>query len=197
MDDKVDEFLKAKPDRFSAQGELYQAVKDGSVPATRDLNKRWKAYGIPRTVLQGASILDVGCCVGGFSAFCKDYCKSYLGIDVTADSIELARHLYPFPNCSFEVLSFNDLQNERFDVILALAVRRYTGLTFSDFALATHTLLNSGGRMYFESHTRERWIPKTRKAFEQYFNVLRIKTVPAQDARHSNYNRFFVELMKK
>jgi len=185
-----------KAKRFSAYGELYQGIPGGSGPYTRDLEDRWEAYRIDAMDLKGKSIVDLGCNIGGFSLFCKSYCKSYLGIDVDPDSIALAQELFQFPNCTFEVGKFCELYGT-FDIILALAVRRYTGLSFHDFAEKCDVLLNKGGKIFFESHGREKWTPNVKKAFEKFFTIQRVGHVPSTSLPDCKNQRFFVEMEKK
>jgi cyclopropane fatty-acyl-phospholipid synthase-like methyltransferase len=160
------------------------------------LAERWKAYRIMPDELLDKSVLDIGCNVGGFSAFCAPHCKSYLGVDVFADSIKMARELYPFDHCRFEVSAFRDVSGT-YDVILALAVRRYTKMQYPEFAERAAALLVPGGVMFFESHTREQWGPKPRKAFEKHFGIGRVVTVPGTSKPECKYTRFFVALEKR
>jgi len=193
-DKKIQEYLK-NADRFSDAGELYQGISNQD-KGTRDLNDRWKLYRITSKDLKDAVVVDIGCNIGGFSFFCKDDCKSYLGIDTYKKSIELARHLFPFSNCTFEVGKFRDLYG-RFDVILALAVRRYTGFSFEEFAKECHSLLNKNGLMFFESHGREKWTPTVRQAFEKYFDIQRMIYVPSTSHSDCENVRFFIRGKKK
>ena len=188
---KIKKYLK-KAVPFSAYGELYQGVPGISEKATRDLDQRWKIYDIPEQDLKG-SIVDLGCNIGGFSVYCEHLCKRYLGIDTDLESIKLARSLFSFSNCDFRTMSFHDLV-ESFDTVLALAVRRYTELSFEEFAKACVPLVKK--KMYFESHGREKWCPKTRKAFEKYFSVLRVVYVPSTSHPDNEHYRFFLELEK-
>jgi len=195
VSDSIKDYMD-KADRFSKE-ELYQGVPGGTVQASRDLAQRWDAYAIRPRDLAGKAVLDVGCNIGGFSAICSPHCREYLGIDVFAPSIEMARSLFPFQNCSFRVQSFNDMDEQRWDVILALAVRRYTLLTCEQFAKHAHGILMPGGKMYFESHTREQLGARQRKAFERWFNIARVVTVPGSSHPDCKHTRFFIELGKK
>lgn len=194
MDDRIKDYMSTA-DRFS-RAEMYQTVPGSGVEASRDLAQRWKAYAIRPGDLAGKSVVDVGCNVGGFSAFCAPHCASYLGVDVFEDSIRMARELYRFPNCRFEVSGFGDLRGV-WNVILALAVRRYTEMSFEEFADRAAKLLTPQGLMYFESHTRERWGPRPKKAFERYFKIRRVLTVPGTSKKECKHTRFFVELEKR
>jgi len=195
MKKKVKEYLE-KGLFFSADGELYQKVDGVSKKGTRSIADRWKAYEIDPSDLKGKNIVDIGCNIGGFSKQCESTCQSYLGIDVDEDAIKLARYLFPFSNCSFETGKFEELYGT-FDTILALAVRRYTKLSFEDFAKACHSLLTKNGKMYFESHGREKWTPTTCMAFEKFFKIHRVVYVPATSLPECDQQRFFLELTKK
>jgi len=194
MPDKIRKYMETA-DRFS-RAEMYQTVPGYDGQASRDLTERWAAYDICPSALIDKHIVDVGCNVGGFSAYCAPHCASYLGIDAFDDSIRMARELYKFPNCRFENMRFRDLVGT-WDVMLALAVRRYTELTYEQFAERAASLLTGGGMMYFESHTRERWGPRPKKAFERFFRIGRVLEVPGTSKKECKHTRFFVELEKR
>jgi 2-polyprenyl-3-methyl-5-hydroxy-6-metoxy-1,4-benzoquinol methylase len=194
MSDKFRQYMDGA-DRFS-RAEMYQTVPGYDGKASRNLAERWAAYDIPQSALIDKHIVDVGCNVGGFSAYCAPHCASYLGIDSFVYSIRLARELYQFQNCRFEPIRFCDLAGT-WDVMLALAVRRYTELTYDQFAERAASLLSDGGMMYFESHTREKWGPTPRAAFSKRFNIKRVLTVPGTSHPDCTHTRFFVELEKR
>ncbi len=197
MKDEIQEYMD-NADRFSSQGELYQGVPGGETKASRDLTERWKLYGIKPKDLKGKSILDVGCNIGGFSSFCSPHCRRYLGIDVFAPSIEMARRMFQFSNCTFRVQSFTDLREESiYDVILALAVRRYTGMSFKEFTQAAADLLTPAGTMYYESHTREKLRPVVKRTFSALFHIKRTLSIPGTSKKECRHSRFFVELEKR
>ena len=191
VDMKVQKYI-AKAVKFSESGELYQSIPDGSVGATRNTKARWEAYGI--TGLEGRDVLDVGCNIGGFSAFCAPVCKSYRGIDVDPDSIALAQHIYKFPNCSFGVAPVQDAPKASWDVVLAFAVRYYTRMQVPAWAELMASLLRPGGVLYYESHAREK-MEDQREAFAPFFTVARVVSVPVTDARADR--RFFAEMRRK
>jgi len=190
----IKDYLK-KNRKFSAHGELYQGIP-GQENGTRNLEDRWRMYNITPNDLREKTVVDIGCNVGGFSVFCQSYCKDYLGIDTDAESIKLARELFDYGNCKFEVGKFRELYGT-FDIILALAVRRYTGLSFEEFARDCHKLLNKNGIMYFESHGREKYTPQAEKAFLKYFKVESLRLVPSISHADCENFRFFVKLVKK
>jgi len=193
--DKVEKYMH-EADRFTSPEEIYQSIPGRDIKASRNLQDRWDAYQIPTQSLMG-SILDIGCNIGGFSAYCQPFCRRYLGIDVFEKSILLARGLYPFANCSFEAMSFNDLEGEVFDTIFALAVRRYTKLDYFDFIKTCSEKITEGGYLFYESHTREKWGPRPKKAFESFFIINRVLTIPGTSHPDCPHNRFFVEMRKR
>ncbi|MHA1345002.1 MAG: class I SAM-dependent methyltransferase [Candidatus Heimdallarchaeaceae archaeon] len=194
-DKKIEKYLE-KADRFSGDGELYQSVTGVEGKGTRNLKDRWKLYKILSADLKGKKVVDIGCNIGGFSKFCKDKVKSYLGIEPFKESTKLAKHLFPYSNCTFRTSTFDKLKG-KFDVILALAVRRYTGLSMEAFAEACSNRLNENGLIFFESHGREKLTPKKKKAFEKYFRIERVIDVPSTSLPDCENVRFFIRGIKK
>ena len=199
MDERVKAYLD-KVKRFSEDGELYQNLPcmstevNREIKTTRDMQSRWDAYGI--LGLEDKTILDIGCNIGGFSFFCAPHCKSYLGIDIDADSIELAKYLYKQPNCAFEVQAFKDICGVSFDVIFAFAVWYYTHMKLPIYAAKIASLLNPGGVLYYESHGRGQ-VEKERGAFESLFIITRVITVPTVSNCRRNDYRYFAEMRKR
>ena len=75
--------------------------------------------------LNGASILDIGCGIGGFYDFCindKHICNmSYKGIDVVEGMIELAKTKYPLAD--FEVHNILETRlNETYDYVILCGI---------------------------------------------------------------------------
>lgn len=75
--------------------------------------------------LNGASILDIGCGIGGFYDYCindKGFCNiKYKGIDIVDGMIELAKAKYP--SAEFEVCNILDTkQNEMYDYVILCGV---------------------------------------------------------------------------
>lgn len=195
MDKMIVEYLKKKI-QFSESGQLYQSV-DGVEEATRDMKARWELYDIGVAKLHQKTILDIGCNIGGFSEFCTDTCLLYQGIDIDPESIKLARHLYPFDNCSFVVGSFVGMSiSVKYDILFSFAVWYYTQVPFLDYVAKLHSLLTDKGTLYFESHANDSF-ESVREVFEEYFKVVRvIKTPTVSDRKDLGY-RFFAELERK
>jgi len=195
MDSKIQEYLKKKL-RFSESGELYQSV-EGVAGATRDMETRWKLYDISPENIQSKSILDVGCNIGGFSRFCSKSCSGYHGIDIDPESIDLARHLYPFPNCSFEVGSFVTMSIKvKYDVLFSFAVWYYTQVPFEHYLAKVASLLFQGGTLFFESHANDQF-PKLQEEFERHFETIRVIPSPTVNNGVRSDNRFFGEFRRK
>lgn len=192
VDPKVEEYL-AKKIRFSENGELYQSLPDNSIKATRNMCNRWKLYGISDEFLTDKTILDIGCNIGGLSAFCEEVCKSYKGIDIEPESIALAQHLYSFPKCSFEVKSVLD-EKGVYDIIFSLSVWYYLGISLDEYAKKMASFLNPGGTLFHENHGNEELHPE---AFEPYFEIIRHLQVPHRTGITTKGPRIFAEMRKK
>lgn len=195
MDEEIKKYLDKAP-RFSESGELYQGLIDGSLPSTRNMVQRWGIYGITPNDLNGKTILDLGCNIGGFSAFCQNHCKNYLGIDIDPLSIDLAKYLYKFSNCDFQVQSILDIPKSNYDIIFAFAVRHYTELSFDAFVFKMASLLCPGGVLYYESHGNEK-VEDQKDAFETLFSIIRTSPVLTVDNGVRLDYRFFSEMRKK
>lgn len=193
-DEAINHYLGLKV-RFSEAGELYQSVDGAVVKATRDLHQRWVEYGLTDADVRGKSVLDIGCNIGGFAAICSAAgCRSYHGTDVDAASIALARQLYgALPGCTFEVIPFAQMTaTTRYDVVLALAVWRYTRLTYEEYLRRLRLIAQPRGLVLFESHTHEAFDPY-RELFTRYFAVEDVRTVPAVTGRDIG-TRYFARL---
>ena len=98
----------------------YQSFPDAA-GASRTLDKL-KVLKLP--ALAGRSFLDVGCNEGFFCGFAGfQGAERVLGIDQSRHFIELARRR--FPHCEFLLQSWDQLPDERFDVILLASALHY------------------------------------------------------------------------
>lgn len=194
IDAKVQDYL-AKSITFSESGELYQSIPGGAVDATRELHERWEVYDITKAHIEGKSVLDIGCNIGGFSSFCYSACKSYQGIDVDNDSIELAKHLYKYSNCTFNTKSVLT-EMGTYDVVFAFAVWYYTRLKLPKYAEKLASLLNADGTLFYESHAKHNVI-KDCAAFKPFFTIERVIPVAMISTGERKGSRFFAEMRLK
>ena len=100
-------------------------------------------------VAAGASVLDLCCGIAGPGRFLtRELGCSYLGVDRSAASIEIARERARGLSCRFEVAEVPPLPPGRFDVVLLLE----TMLAFPDKATLIDRIagaLDAGGRFAF------------------------------------------------
>ena len=100
----------------------YNSIAD-SFSETRQ--KPWKGWDLLKKYFdQKKSVLDIGCGNGRLSNFFKY--KTYTGIDISKNLIELAKKEYESKNTHFEVGNFQDLPSStnkrKFDTIVSIAV---------------------------------------------------------------------------
>ncbi len=86
--------------------------------------------------LHGKRVLDIGCNAGYFCAWAKFQNAAYVaGVDNRQDVIDTARTT--FPEINFSCMSWNDLGQEQFDLVLCLSAIHYA----EDQDALLHTLM--------------------------------------------------------
>jgi SAM-dependent methyltransferase len=100
-------------------------------------------------ITAGVSVLDLCCGVAGPGRFItRELGCAYLGVDASADAIDIARERAGDLPCRFEVAHVPPLPTGPFDVVLLLEVM----LAFADKAMLVHEVaaaLAPGGRFAF------------------------------------------------
>lgn len=78
-------------------------------------------------VLEGRSILDIGCGFGDLNYFLKERCKKYIytGVDCVGSLIDEARSRHPQKNINFILGDFLDLDIDDFDYVIASGIFNY------------------------------------------------------------------------
>ncbi|MDD4734567.1 MAG: class I SAM-dependent methyltransferase [Kiritimatiellae bacterium] len=92
-------------------------------------------------------ILEVGCGAGFSARYLQNSCRTYTGIDYSADLIEHAKQLNATPNALFQSVNFYEFNTEtRYDLILMIGVLHH----MNDIPRALKTakqLLKPGGSL--------------------------------------------------
>jgi SAM-dependent methyltransferase len=125
-------------------------------------------------VLTGRSFMDVGCNEGFFCGFARFAGASrVLGLDRSAKYIERARAR--FPDCEFRCQGWDELPDERFDVILLASALHYA----EDQSALLHTLvdrLTPDGVLVLElglvPSPKSEWVKVTRGIDQRWFPTL-------------------------
>ncbi|MCL1940181.1 MAG: class I SAM-dependent methyltransferase [Desulfovibrionaceae bacterium] len=128
-----------------------------------------KLVSLSLPVLQGKSVLDVGCNEGFFCGWASFQKASRVkGIDKNPLFIEQARTW--FPECSFICMDWNDLGRETFDVILCLSAIHYADDPESLIALLMSRLTPDGVLVLeigIADGSEEIFVPVTRRITEE------------------------------
>lgn len=103
--------------------QTYQ-THDSSASGVSDSNRKLERLGIPQN-LSGASVLDIGCNEGFFSAYMANHGAKVTAIDYTKSAIEFAKIRYGSLGIDFRHQSWTALPEGPFDLILWTSAMHY------------------------------------------------------------------------
>lgn len=135
---------------------LYQSFPPLSLPGLRDTKKRLLMYRFDEFTDIGSSVLDIGSNMGFVASMLASNGYHVRGVEFNPRlhfiSTQLAQHLN-LKNVYFENASFLEWDtDEKFDVILALAVHKWIDMPIDAFVERVCKLLSPGGVVFFESN---------------------------------------------
>ena len=135
---------------------LYQSFEPLALPGQRPTRERANVYGLSRLISPESRVLDVGSNMGCMSLEAAHRAREVIGIEVNQDLLWIAETLRKHTrqeNVRFLSTPFDEFEDrEGFDVILASAVHRWTGMPIEAFVVRIKKLLKPGGVLIFESN---------------------------------------------
>lgn len=144
------------------EGYFYQSLDEIHVTGLRDTRARVAEMGL-RELVDGRSILEIGCNTAFVSLSISDVVPRLVGFDLNPHLVrigELAAQFRGCTNLELKATSFEDFESEeRFGAVLSFANHKtYDGntkISIEGFFDKCHTLLEPGGLLLFESHPPE------------------------------------------
>ncbi|MBD1550667.1 methyltransferase domain-containing protein [Pseudomonas typographi] len=144
--------------QFGRRLELYQGHEGWQLPGQRPTLHRFEQYALGRWLTPTARVLDIGCNIGCFGIEVASNVGSYVGFDINASLIEVAKTLADYhqaDNCEFRTASFEDFRSSdpgQFDLIFSFAVHVWIGKPMRDYVSDLKAMLNPGGIIVIESN---------------------------------------------
>lgn len=105
------------------------------------------------------NVLEIGAGYGRIMKELSPYCKTILGMDISAENVELGReYLKDCPNASMITMDANDMDfDAHFDVILCLQNGLSAMRADDDVIKSMVKLLAPGGTLYISSYNAKFW----------------------------------------
>ena len=100
-------------------------------------------------------ILDIGCGAGHFVHYCiEQHASNVIGIDVSANMINLAKQTYQHPHITFihDALEHVELEAESFDIVCSSLVLHYIQDFDQAIAKISHALSTNGTLVFSINH---------------------------------------------
>lgn len=153
-------------DTFSSydygQGYFYQSVPEVNITGYRNTELRVRKLNL-KDMLINKTVLDIGSNTGAILFNLKDIIKFGVGIEINHFLVKISNKIKRYLNCknvSFVENSFENYESFlKFDVILSLANHKtFDGNTkqnLSQYFRKIHSLINTNGKLIFESHPPE------------------------------------------
>lgn len=142
-------------------GFFYESFPGIGIDGVRSCQDRIDRYGLRGILKSNFSLLDIGCNSGFLALQVAPYVRKVVGIELDNKQVEVGKKaagLAGVDNAELIAIDFNEYEtNERFDVILCLAVHEYivtSDETKNRFIRKIHEMLDVGGYFVFESQIR-------------------------------------------
>jgi len=143
-------------DQYFGRLQFYQSFEPLGLAGQRPTEERARLYGFDTLIGPASRVLDVGSNMGCISLEAARRAREVIGIEINEDLLWIAEKLRKHvgvANVRFLRMSFDRFEDvERFDLILASAVRRWIGMPIDAFAVRIKSLLKPGGVLLFESN---------------------------------------------
>ncbi len=182
------------------QGWFYQSSRQLGITGLRDTAARVEAYGLNQ-LLEGCSVLEVGCNSGFLSLAIANCAKHVSAFDLNPHLVAIALRGQEYlqqKNVAFSVAGFEEYKSEKqFDAVISFANHhtydQNTKQSVDDYFSRCHAFTRPGGRLLFESHPPEidgAQFGYVLAALERYFLIERSDT--HQYGTFLDRNRIFI-----
>lgn len=144
---------------FTGRSIFYQSLKEWDVKGMRDTDLRQSQYQLLNLINENSRVLDIGCNIGMFGFYLRNYIDSYYGIDLDKKAIKIANEFkknYKVDNCNFENRQYDNdfiLQNShKYDLILNLQMLHWIDSNFNSVLVEQFMMLDDNGILVIESN---------------------------------------------
>lgn len=141
--------------------EFYQSMETVGIIGQRPSLYRIYKYGLDKILDCEKTVLDIGCNSGFLDLSIAPLVKSVTGIEYDSPLVQIGEKVKEYlnrDNCLFVNMDFknwNSLNENKYDIILSLAVHHWIGLTADEYVEILDSILQNGGYLCLESHNSE------------------------------------------
>jgi cyclopropane fatty-acyl-phospholipid synthase-like methyltransferase len=136
--------------------DFYQNYPPLMISGKRDTLCRFNAYKLYEKVNYETTLLDIGGNIGFFSAYIAQFAKQIDIIEQNTNLTNVCKQLLAHEainNVSVFNVDFKEfIPQNKYDIVMSLAVHKWVGLDFQEYLKKIHSVLKEGGFLLIESH---------------------------------------------